>query len=219
MKLVIVDYGSGNLRSVEHALKTAAHDAGLPHQTLVSSEPDMVASADYLVLPGVGAFADCKKNLTRIDGMVDALTHITIDHGRPFLGICVGMQLLAEYGDEGGTTIDGLGWVSGGITRMSPVMDGHPLKVPHMGWNHLIISEDFSDDVIFAGLDNDSRAYFLHSYHLTGGNDKQIVARTDYGGHIVAAVKRDNITGLQFHPEKSQKVGQRILSNWLSYTP
>lgn len=219
MKLVIVDYGSGNLRSVENALKTAAHDAGLPHQVMVSSSPDVVVSADYLVLPGVGAFADCKKNLTNIDGMIDAITDVAIAKNHPFLGICVGMQLLAEYGEEGGVTTSGLSWVSGGITRMTPMMDNHPLKVPHMGWNRLIRSAAFADDHLFAGCDDNSRVYFLHGYHLTGGDDKQIAARTDYGGHIVAAVKSDNVTGLQFHPEKSQKIGQRILSNWLSYAP
>lgn len=219
MKLVIVDYGSGNLRSVENALKTAAHDTGLPHQVMVSSSPDVVVSADYLVLPGVGAFADCKKNLTNIDGMIDAITDVAIAKNHPFLGICVGMQLLAEYGEEGGVTTSGLGWVSGGITRMTPMMDNHPLKVPHMGWNRLIRSAAFADDHLFAGCDDNSRVYFLHGYHLTGGDDKQIAARTDYGGHIVAAVKSDNIYGLQFHPEKSQKIGQRILSNWLSYAP
>lgn len=228
MKLVIVDYGSGNLRSVKNALQTAAHNADLPHQIMVSSDPDIVATAEYLVLPGVGAFADCKANLIKIDGMIAAIEHVALTLARPFLGICVGMQLMAEIGEEGGVKTAGFGWINGSITAMHPSIDEVPLKVPHMGWNQLIISDHMADDMLFDGLAADSRVYFLHGYHLTGyhqagyhltgGDDRQIAAWTDYGGHIVAAVKTDNLTGVQFHPEKSQMVGQRILANWLSYT-
>lgn len=219
MKLVIVDYGSGNLRSVENAMRAAIDVAHLPHQVLITSDPVEVAKADYLVLPGVGAFADCRAGLDAIDGMVEAINDLAWGHHRPFLGICVGMQLMAEAGEEGGQTTPGLGWITGQITALDPWQDQVRLKVPHMGWNQLIPTSSALSDTLFSGLSKDSRAYFLHGYHLTGGNKDQLLATTDYGDHIVAAVVRDNTIGLQFHPEKSQRVGQMILANWLRLMP
>ncbi len=219
MKLVIVDYGSGNLRSVENAMRAAIDVAHLPHQVLITSDPVEVAKADYLVLPGVGAFADCRAGLDAIDGMVEAINDLAWGHHRPFLGICVGMQLMAEAGEEGGQTTPGLGWITGQITALDPWQDNVRLKVPHMGWNQLIPTSSAFSNAVFSGLSKDSRAYFLHGYHLTGGNKDQLLATTDYGDHIVAAVVRDNTIGLQFHPEKSQRVGQMILANWLRLMP
>lgn len=215
MKLVIVDYGSGNLRSVENAMRAATTFAQLPHEIVISSDPVEVGKADYLVLPGVGAFADCRAGLDAIDGMIDAINHLAWDRRRPFLGICVGMQLMAEAGEEGGQTTPGLGWITGQITALDPWQDNIRLKVPHMGWNQWIANSSNPAAALFSGLSNDSRAYFLHGYHLTGGTEDQLLATTDYGEHIVAAVARDNMIGLQFHPEKSQHVGQVILANWL----
>lgn len=219
MKLVIVDYGSGNLRSVENAMRAAIDVAHLPHQVLITSDPVEVAKADYLVLPGVGAFADCRAGLDAIDGMVEAINDLAWGHHRPFLGICVGMQLMAEAGEEGGQMTPGLGWITGQITALDPWQDNVRLKVPHMGWNQLIPTSSAFSNAVFSGLSKDSRAYFLHGYHLTGGNKDQLLATTDYGDHIVAAVVRDNTIGLQFHPEKSQRVGQMILANWLRLMP
>ena len=219
MKLVIVDYGSGNLRSVENAMRAAMAFANLPYQVVISSDPAEVSKADYLVLPGVGAFADCRAGLDAIDGMVDAINDLAWHHHRPFLGICVGMQLMAEAGEEGGQTTPGLGWIKGQITALDPWQDQVKLKVPHMGWNQLTPASSHPSASLFSGLPNGSRAYFLHGYHLTGGSEDQFLATADYGDHIVAAVARDNMIGLQFHPEKSQQVGQVILANWLRHMP
>ena len=219
MKLVIVDYGSGNLRSVENAMRVATAFANLPHDIRISSDPVEVSKADYLVLPGVGAFADCRAGLDAIDGMIDAINDLAWKQHRPFLGICVGMQLMAETGEEGGQITSGLGWITGQITALDPWQGSFRLKVPHMGWNQLIPKASHPAAALFSGLPQDSRAYFLHGYHLTGGSKDQLLATADYGEHIVAAVARDNMIGLQFHPEKSQHVGQVILSNWLRLMP
>lgn len=228
MNLVIVDYGSGNLCSVENALRAAVVAHQLPHRISITANPDAVAKADYVVLPGVGAFADCRAGLMALDGMLDALNEAALVRGVPFLGICVGMQLMAEKGDEGtasganapnapsGKTTQGFGWIKGVVSALDPYQDGLRLKVPHMGWNQLMVGSSPLAARIFAGLSEVSRAYFLHGYHLTLGDSREILAKCDYGGHIVGAVGRDNLVGLQFHPEKSQAVGQIILKNWLN---
>ena len=220
MNLVIVDYGSGNLRSVENALRAAVDAHQLPHHISITANPDAVAKADYVVLPGVGAFADCRAGLMALDGMLEALNEVALVRGMPFLGICVGMQLMAEKGDEGGEITQGFGWIKGVVSALDPNQQGARLKVPHMGWNELIVGDSPLARQIFAGLKNAERVtpsvYFLHGYHLTGADSREVVATSVYGGHIVGAVGRDNLLGLQFHPEKSQAVGQMILKNWLN---
>ena len=224
MNLVIVDYGSGNLCSVENALRAAVDAHQLPHHISITANPDAVAKADYVVLPGVGAFADCRAGLARLDGMLEALNEVALVRGMPFLGICVGMQLMAEKGDEGGEITQGFGWIKGVVSALDPNQDGlrqgARLKVPHMGWNALMVGDSPLAAQIFAGLNNAERVtpsvYFLHGYHLTGADSREILATSVYGGHIVGAVGRDNLVGLQFHPEKSQAVGQMILKNWLN---
>ena len=224
MNLVIVDYGSGNLCSVENALRAAVDANQLPHRISITENPDAVAKADYVVLPGVGAFADCRAGLAGIDGMLDALNEAVLVRGRAFLGICVGMQLMAEKGDEGGAITAGFGWIKGVVSALDPNQDGVRqgarqgvrLKVPHMGWNELIVGDSPLAARIFSGINEANRAYFLHGYHLTGADSREILATSVYGGHIVGAVGRDNLLGLQFHPEKSQAVGQMILKNWLN---
>ena len=223
MNLAIVDYGSGNLCSVENAIRAVVEAHQLPHHIRITACPDTVAAADYVVLPGVGAFADCRAGLAGFDGMLDALNEVARVRARPFLGICVGMQLMAEKGDEGGNITQGFGWVRGVVSALDPYQDGVRLKVPHMGWNELIVGASPLAAQIFAGLSDvprvTHRAYFLHGYHLTLGDSREILATSDYGGHIVGAVGRDNLIGLQFHPEKSQEVGQTILKNWLNTKP
>ena len=226
MNLVIVDYGSGNLCSVENALRAAVDAHQLPHHISISACADAVAGADYVVLPGVGAFADCRAGLMALDGMLEALNEAVLVRGRAFLGICVGMQLMAEKGDEGapnaasGAITAGFGWIKGVVSALDPNQQGARLKVPHMGWNELIVGDSPLARQIFAGLNNAERVtpsvYFLHGYHLTGADSREILATSVYGGHIVGAVGRDNLVGLQFHPEKSQAVGQMILKNWLN---
>ena len=220
MNLVIVDYGSGNLRSVENALRAAVDAHQLPHRISITENPDAVAKADYVVLPGVGAFADCRAGLMALDGMLDALNEAVLVRGRAFLGICVGMQLMAEKGDEGGAITAGFGWIKGVVSALDPNQQGVRLKVPHMGWNALMVGDSPLAAQIFAGLEGEKyathRVYFLHGYHLTCADSREILATSVYGGHIVGAVGRDNFVGLQFHPEKSQAVGQMILKNWLN---
>ena len=220
MNLVIVDYGSGNLCSVENALRAAVDANQLPHRISITENPDAVAKADYVVLPGVGAFADCRAGLMALDGMLEALNEAVLVRGRAFLGICVGMQLMAEKGDEGGAITQGFGWIKGVVSALDPYQDGVRqgvrLKVPHMGWNELIVGDSPLAARIFSGINEAHRAYFLHGYHLTGADSREILATSVYGGHIVGAVGRDNLVGLQFHPEKSQAVGQMILKNWLN---
>lgn len=209
MKTVIIDYGSGNLRSAEKSTVRAAE--GLDMEVSVTSSPDEVLNADRVILPGVGAFADCMAGLTSLSGMRNALEEVVIEKGRPFLGICVGMQLLADTGVEHGTTA-GLGWVNGSVEEI----DAGPLKVPHMGWNDLIIDQPHP---LFDGINTGDHAYFVHSYHFNASNKKNILAHVDYGGYIGAAVGRDNIVGTQFHPEKSQAVGLRLIENFLKWSP
>jgi len=203
-RLVLVDYGAGNLRSVENALRAAG--AG---EVAVSADPAAVAGADRIVLPGVGAFAACMNGLTAIPGMVDALREAAIARARPFLGICVGMQLMADLGVEHGDH-PGLGWIPGRVERIEPADPA--VKVPHMGWNDVVPSADHP--LIAAG-----EAYFLHSYAFLPAEPRTLLATTDHGGRRTAAIGRDNLIGVQFHPEKSQRYGQAFLSRFLDWMP
>jgi len=216
MTTAIVDYGSGNLHSAAKAFERAARDAGLKEPIVVTSDPAVVAAATRVVLPGVGAFADCRRGLDTIDGMVEALNENVLQRARPFLGICVGMQLMAERGREYQVT-PGLGWIAGEVDRIAP--SDPALKIPHMGWNTLNIVQPHPllDDIPLGpdGL----HAYFVHSYQLKTSRRSDLVAEADYGGPITAIVGRDNMVGTQFHPEKSQRLGLRLIANFLKWMP
>jgi glutamine amidotransferase len=203
VSLALIDYGAGNLHSVHNALKAAG--AG---DVQVTADPDVVAKADRIVLPGVGAFAHCMEALSAIDGMVAAMEQRVRVEGTPFLGICVGMQLLADAGVEHGTT-RGLGWIGGTVRAIAPAAD---LKIPHMGWNDVVPTQG-------APLIEAGEAYFLHSYHFDAADAADVLATTDHGGRLVAAVGRDNIMGVQFHPEKSQAYGINYLKRFLEWMP
>jgi imidazole glycerol-phosphate synthase subunit HisH len=216
VSVVIVDYGSGNLHSAAKAFERAAHEAGLDQTIRVTHDPEAVASADRVVLPGVGAFADCRRGLDAVDGMVAALTEAVQEKGRPFFGICVGMQLLAERGREYEVT-EGLGWIAGAVDRIAPGDPG--LKIPHMGWNTLDVTRPHPMLDGLALGPHGLHAYFVHSYQLKPAQRADLVAHTDYGGAITAIVARDNIFGTQFHPEKSQKLGLALIANFLQWKP
>jgi len=216
VSVAIVDYGSGNLHSAAKAFERASRDAGLDQPIVVTQDPGVVAKAERVVLPGVGAFADCRRGLDAVPGMVDALEEAVRRKGRPFFGICVGMQLLAERGREYEVT-EGLGWISGEVDRITP--DDPTLKIPHMGWNTLNVARPHPllDGLRFGpqGL----HAYFVHSYQLNPAERSDLVADADYGGAVTAIVGRDNIVGTQFHPEKSQKLGLALIANFLKWKP
>jgi len=216
MTVAIVDYGSGNLHSAAKAFERAARDSGHTQPIAVTSDPAIVAKADRIVLPGVGAFADCRSGLDAIPGMVEALNETVLQRGRPFFGICVGMQLMAERGREYQVT-PGLGWIAGEVDRIAP--SDASLKIPHMGWNtlNMLKAHPLLDDIPLGpdGL----HAYFVHSYQLNAAKRDDLVAQADYGGPLTAIVGRDNMVGTQFHPEKSQKLGLRLIANFLKWTP
>ena len=214
MSVAIVDYGSGNLRSAAKAFERAALETG--DEILVTSDPEAVGRAERIVLPGVGAFADCRRGLDAIPGMVEALNEQAIRRGKPFLGICVGCQLMAERGLEKETT-QGLGWIAGDVVEIAPA--DPELKIPHMGWNDL---ELVREHPLMAGIPTGPDgldAYFVHSYHIAARDDADVVARADYGGPITAVVGRDNLAGTQFHPEKSQALGLALIGNFLRWRP
>jgi glutamine amidotransferase len=216
VSVAIVDYGSGNLHSAAKAFERAARDAGISEPIVVTQDPRAVASADRVVLPGVGAFADCRRGLDAVDGMVAALEEAVHKKGRPFFGICVGMQLLAERGREYEVT-EGLGWIAGEVDRITP--DDPQLKIPHMGWNTLNVARPHK---LVEGLTlgpQGLHAYFVHSYEFKVAQRIDLVADADYGGPITAIVARDNIVGTQFHPEKSQKLGLALIANFLKWKP
>ena len=214
MSVAIVDYGSGNLHSAHKAVERAAAEQGV--RVIVTSDPDVVRNADRIVLPGVGAFADCRRGLDNVTGMVEALEESVIKFGKPFLGICVGMQLLASRGLEQGVA-QGLNWIPGEVIEIKPTAPD--LKVPHMGWNTLEArrSHPLLKDIPVG--DNGLHAYFVHSYHLKTADPAHIVATTEYGCELTAMVGRDNIVGTQFHPEKSQKLGLALIANFLRWAP
>jgi glutamine amidotransferase len=213
MTTVVIDYGSGNLRSAAKAFERAAREAGADGRVLVTNHADSLRDASRVVLPGVGAFADCRRGLAAVPGMEEALRQVVLRDGRPFLGICVGMQLLAERGREF-ETIDGLGWIKGEVGPLAP--RDPSLKIPHMGWNQLQIRRSHP---ILEGIENGAHAYFVHSYGLTPADKSDLIADVDYAGPIAAAVGRDNIVGVQFHPEKSQMTGLRLIANFLRWRP
>ena len=216
MSVVIVDYGSGNLHSAAKAFERAAADCGLRQPIVVTHDPAVVAGADRVVLPGVGAFADCRRGLDAVDGMVAALDETVRRRGRPFFGICVGMQLLAERGREYEVT-EGLGWIAGEVDRIAPNDPG--LKIPHMGWNTLnVVRPHPLLDGLTLGPQG-RHAYFVHSYQLKPAQRADLVADADYGGAVTAIVGRDNIVGTQFHPEKSQRFGLALIANFLRWRP
>ena len=214
--VAIIDYGSGNLHSAAKAFERAARESGRDARICLTADPDVVAAADRIVLPGVGAYADCRAGLDAVPGMVEAMTRAAQGAGRPFLGICVGMQLLASRGLEYATTA-GLGWIPGDV---GPIRPADPtLKVPHMGWNTLRPARDHA---LLAGIptgEDGLHAYFVHGYALTPENPDDVVAQADYGGPITALVARDNVAGTQFHPEKSQRLGLALIANFLAWRP
>ncbi|MCI4662646.1 MAG: imidazole glycerol phosphate synthase subunit HisH [Neomegalonema sp.] len=210
-KIVIIDYGSGNLHSVQKAFQRGAAAKG--HSVVVSADPAAVSAADRVVLPGVGAFGDCRAGLEAVSGMREALHARVIEQGVPFFGICVGMQLMAERGLERGSH-DGLGWLGGDVVHLTPQDPG--LKVPHMGWNAL---GSVASHPVFRDVPTGRHVYFVHSYHMKTTDPSQTLASVDYGGPVTAAVGRDNLFGTQFHPEKSQHVGAKIIENFLEWRP
>ena len=216
MNVAIVDYGSGNLHSAAKAFERAARDAGRGQEIVVTSDPAAVTAADRVVLPGVGAFADCRRGLDGVPGMVAALEEAVCRKGRPFFGICVGMQLLAERGCEYEVAA-GLGWIEGEVDRIAP---GDPrLKIPHMGWNTLnVVRPHPLLDGLALGPQG-RHAYFVHSYQLNPVRRADLIAETEYGGALTTIVGRDNIVGTQFHPEKSQKLGLAMIANFLRWKP
>jgi len=216
MTVAIVDYGSGNLHSAAKAFERAARESGHAQPIVVTGDPAQVARADRVVLPGVGAFADCRRGLDAIPGMVDALNETVRKRGRPFFGICVGMQLMAERGREYQVT-PGLGWVAGEVDRIRPA--DPELKIPHMGWNTLNVKRQHP---LLAGLPlgrEGLHAYFVHSFALNPERSSDLIAQSDYGGPLTAIVGRDTMVGTQFHPEKSQKLGLALITNFLKWTP
>jgi glutamine amidotransferase len=216
MTTAIVDYGSGNLHSAAKAFERAAHDAGLDEPIVVTNDPDAVARADRVVLPGVGAFADCRRGLDAASGMIEALEESVTRRGRPFFGICVGMQLMAERGREYEVT-QGLGWIKGEVDRIAP--SDPDLKIPHMGWNTLDARKSHPLlHGIRTGRDG-LHAYFVHSYQLNVADKDDLVAQAEYGGAVTAIVGRGNMVGTQFHPEKSQKLGLALIANFLKWKP
>ncbi|WP_448192137.1 imidazole glycerol phosphate synthase subunit HisH [Azospirillum sp. sgz301742] len=211
--VALIDYGSGNLRSAAKAVERAAADAGLPTEVLVTADADAVRRADRIILPGVGAYGDCKRGLSEVPGMLDALEEAVIKGGRPFLGICVGMQLMAERGVEHGVH-QGLGWIKGEVVALEP--SDPMLKIPHMGWNELEIVRPHP---VLAGLPSGAHAYFVHSYHFRCADPANELARVAYGGPVTAVIGRDNLVGTQFHPEKSQEAGLTLIANFLQWRP
>ncbi len=213
MTVAIVDYGSGNLRSAAKAFERAAREAGTHERVLVTSSPRDVAEAARIVLPGVGAFADCRAGLFAVPGMVDALQREVIDRAKPFLGICVGMQLMATRGVEYGVH-SGLDWIEGDVVRIEPGREH--LKIPHMGWNEL---RELKPHPLLDGIAERDHAYFVHSFQLKASQPETVLAVVDYGGPVTAMVGRDNLAGTQFHPEKSQATGLRLIANFLRWRP
>jgi imidazole glycerol-phosphate synthase subunit HisH len=211
MRTALIDYGSGNLASAGKALARAAGTTG--QEIITTADPEIVRGADRIVLPGVGAFADCMKGLTAVPGMVQVLREKVLKEGTPFLGICVGMQLLATVGLEFGRHA-GLGWIAGEVVKITP--DDPNLKIPHMGWNELKLLQRHP---LLDGIDSGAHAYFVHSYQFKPTLPDDLLATTDYGGTLTAMVANENIAGTQFHPEKSQATGIKLLENFLRWKP
>jgi imidazole glycerol-phosphate synthase subunit HisH len=216
MSVAIIDYGSGNLHSAQKAFERAAREADLSCEVKVTALPEDVLAADHIVLPGVGAFADCGRGLDAVSGMVEAMSEAARKKGRPFLGICVGAQLMATRGLEH-ETVAGLDWIKGDVATIKP--NDPALKIPHMGWNTLDVRRSHP---LLGGIRTGAdglHAYFVHSYQLYADDEADVVATADYGGAVIAIVARDNIAGTQFHPEKSQTLGLRLIANFLRWRP
>ena len=216
MRVAIIDYGSGNLRSATKAFERAARENGIAAEIELTADAERVRSADRIVLPGVGAYADCAAGLRGVDGMWEAVEEVAVAKARPFLGICVGMQLMSERGLEK-TVTHGFGWIAGDVKEIAPADPA--LKIPQIGWNTLTLQREHP---LFAGIPtgpNGLHAYFVHSYHLEAANAGEVVAVADYGGPVTAAVARDNVAGTQFHPEKSQALGLALIANFLRWKP
>jgi len=213
MKIAIVDYGSGNLRSAAKSFEKAAESLDFPARVEVTSDPHTVAAADRIVLPGVGAFGDCKAGLQRIDGLWDTLETAVCVEKRPFLGICVGMQLMATRGLEHGSH-EGFGWIAGEVVPIAPA--DPDLKIPHMGWNTLKAHQSHP---ILTGLEEGADVYFVHSYQMQLSEPSNLLASTYYGSEITAIIAEENMVGTQFHPEKSQAAGLRLIQNFLRWQP
>ncbi|MGH6967785.1 MAG: imidazole glycerol phosphate synthase subunit HisH [Stellaceae bacterium] len=213
MSTVLIDYGSGNLCSAAKAFERAAREHGLDAAVTVTGDARALAAADRVVLPGVSAFADCKRGLAALPGMIEALHEAAIVRRKPFLGICVGMQLMATVGREF-ETVDGLGWIPGEVVALAP--NDPALKIPHMGWNELKLA---ATHPLLDGIKTGDHAYFVHSYQLKAREPRHVLAAADYAGLVTAAVGRDNLVGVQFHPEKSQATGLRLIANFLRWRP
>jgi glutamine amidotransferase len=216
MRVAIIDYGSGNLRSAAKAFERAAYEAGIAATIELTADAERVRTADRIVLPGVGAYADCAAGLHAVAGMWEAVEEAAIDKARPFLGICVGMQLMSERGLEK-TITKGLGLIAGDVKEITP--KDPALKIPQIGWNTI---ELVRGHPLFSGIDTGPKglhAYFVHSYHLEAKNPAEVLAVADYGGPVTAAVARDNLAGTQFHPEKSQALGLALITNFLRWKP
>jgi len=212
-RVALIDYGSGNLQSAAKALLRAADEHSIALDLKVTAKPEDVAAADRVVLPGVGAFGDCYRGLAALPGMIEAIETRVLKQGRAFLGICVGMQLMASVGREHGE-YKGLGWIPGAVERLKP--SDASLKIPHMGWNTIRLLRPHP---VFAGLESGTHVYFVHSYAMKPDDRAAVLAEADYGGPFLAAVARDNLVGTQFHPEKSQAAGLRLLGNFLQWAP
>jgi len=216
MRVAIIDYGSGNLRSATKAFERAAHEAGIAATIELTADAERVRGADRIVLPGVGAYADCAAGLQAVAGMWEAVEEVALAKRRPFLGICVGMQLMSQRGLEK-TVTNGLGWIAGDVKEIEP--SDPALKIPQIGWNTIELARKHP---LFSGIETGPKglhAYFVHSYHLDAKNPDEVLATTDYGGPVTAAVVRDNLAGTQFHPEKSQTLGLALITNFLRWRP
>ncbi|TIO15758.1 MAG: imidazole glycerol phosphate synthase subunit HisH [Mesorhizobium sp.] len=216
MRVAIIDYGSGNLSSATKAFARAAHEAGIAATIDLTADAERVRSADRIVLPGVGAYADCAAGLHAVTGMWEAVEEAALRKGRPFLGICVGMQLMSERGLEK-TVTEGFGWIAGDVKEITP--KDAALKIPQIGWNTIELARKHP---LFSGIETGPHglhAYFVHSYHLEARNPAEVLATADYGGPVTAAVARDNFAGTQFHPEKSQALGLALITNFMNWRP
>lgn len=216
MRVAIIDYGSGNLRSATKAFERAAREAGIAAEIELTADADRVLTADRIVLPGVGAYADCARGLRAVEGMWEAVEEVAIRKAHPFLGICVGMQLMSERGLEK-TVTEGFGWISGDVKEITPT--DPTLKIPQIGWNTIHVKHDHPVFKDIATGPQGLHAYFVHSYHLDATSEKEVLATADYGGRVTAAVARDNLVGTQFHPEKSQALGLGLIANFLRWKP
>ena len=211
MSIAIIDYGSGNLRSAAKALEVANKSVNTNLKIVITSDPDVIKKANKVILPGQGSFRDCYLGIKKINGLVDVLNDFVLDKKKPIFGICVGMQLFAKIGYESEET-KGFGWIDGVVKKINNI--NKTLKLPHMGWNQIEFKKDF---LLFSGIENKSHMYFVHSYEFLTKQKNCIVATTNYGNSIIVAVAKDNIFGTQFHPEKSQKNGLKLLENFLKW--